>query len=102
MECSKCGSNNTQRLEDSIDAATPIQAPPAKRSLKWPSIGIFISLLLLANGGETIVFGVLTLMSSGFLGYKAYQFNSKFWPGLYMRWQASWKCHQCGVIFHRP
>jgi hypothetical protein len=102
MVCSKCGSDNTQRLEDSFDVGTPKEAPPAKRSLKWPGIGVLISLLLLANGGETIVFGLITMTSSCFLGYKAYQFNSKFWPGLYKQWQANWKCRQCGVIFHHP
>lgn len=102
MVCSKCGSDEIQRLEDNIDACTPQEAPPIKRSLKWPGIGVFISLLLLVNGGETIVFGVLTLSSSSFLGYKAYQFNTNFWPGLYKRWQESWKCRQCGFVFHRP
>jgi hypothetical protein len=102
MVCSKCGSEDIQRLEVSFDAGTPKEVPPVKRSLKWPGVGVFISLLLLANGGETIVFGVLTLTSSSFLGYKAYQFNTKFWPGLHKRWQESWKCRQCGVIFHHP
>ena len=102
MVCSKCGSNDTQRLEDGFDMSTPKESPPAKRSLKWPGVGVFISLLLLANGGETIVFGLITLVSSCFLGYKAYQFNSKFWPGLYKQWQECWKCQQCGVIFHHP
>jgi hypothetical protein len=102
MVCSKCGSENTQRLEDSFDAGAPKESPPAKRSLKWPGAGVFISILLLANGGETIVFGLITLISSCFLGYKAYQFNSRFWPGLYKHWQESWKCQQCGVIFHHP
>jgi len=102
MICSKCGSVNTQRLADCFDAATPKEAPPAKRSLKWPGIGVLISLLLLANGGETIVFGLLTIASSSFLGYKAYQFNTRFWPGLYKRWQECWKCQQCGAISHHP
>jgi len=102
MVCSKCGSEDTQRLKDSFDAATPKEAPPAKRSLKWPGISVLISLLLLANGGETIVFGLIILTSSSFLGYKAHQFNTRFWPGLYKQWQESWKCRQCGLVFHRP
>jgi len=102
MECSKCGSDNTQRLEEIHDADTQKALPPAKKSLKWPGIGVFISLLFLANGGETIVFGMLTMASSCFLGYQAIQFNSRFWPGLYKQWQESWLCRQCGEISHRP
>ena len=102
MLCSNCGSDNTIRLEDCFDVGTPKEVPPAKKSLKWPGIGVFISLLFFANGGETIVFGVITMTSSCFLGYRAIQFNSRFWPGLHKHWQESWKCKQCGIIFHHP
>jgi hypothetical protein len=102
MVCSKCGSQDTLRLEDSFDAGTPQEAPPAKRSLRWPGVSLLIGLLLLANGGETTIFGLIIMASSSFLGYKAYQFNSRFWPGSYKRWQESWKCKQCGFIFHHP
>ena len=102
MECSKCGSGNTQRLEDIFESDTRKAIPPAKKSLKWPIIGVCISILFLINGGETIVFGLIIIASSSFLGYQAIQFNSRLWPGLYKHWQECWMCRQCGNIFHHP
>ena len=45
MVCSKCGSEDTQRLEDSFDAGTPKEVPPAKRSLRWPGVSLFIDIM---------------------------------------------------------
>lgn len=38
MVCNKCGSDNTQRLENNFDAGTPKEVPPAKRSLRRPGM----------------------------------------------------------------
>lgn len=136
MQCSKCGSDNTQRLEVIFDGGTQNidtssktagagfggalglggavtktkgtsqtalaqkAAPPAKRPLQWVIIGFLLGFLLLGNGA--IVVGVALLAITGFLGYKAYQYNSQEWPGLYKHWKDCWMCHKCGDIYHQP
>jgi hypothetical protein len=138
MECNKCGSDNTQRLEVIFDGGTQNintksktagagfggafgiggavtktngtsqsvlalkASPPAKKSLKWPVIGLIVSLLFFANGASSIVVGLAIMASSGYFGYKAIQFNTGEWPGLYKHWVDCWMCHKCGLIYHHP
>ena len=136
MQCSRCGSDNTQRLEVIFDGGTQNidtssktagagfggalglggavtktkgtsqtalaqkAAPPAKRPLLWAIIGFVLGFLFLSNGA--IVVGLVLLAITGFLGYKAYQYNSEKWPGLYRHWEDCWMCQKCGNVYHQP
>lgn len=96
------GVTKTSGQSQSVLAATC--APPAKQSLKWPTIGMGIGALLLVNSNwqvAPILIGLVIVSISGYLRYTRLQFNSKEWPNIYQHWAASWICHKCGGIYHQ-
>ena len=138
MQCEKCGSDNTQRLQVAYESGTQEfnaeshtagvgsisgalglsgsitetkgtsqsvlaqkAAPPAKKPLGFSLVCIVIGLLCLAGSGSTLLFGLAAESLGGFLFYRAVQFNSQQWPGLYQHWQGCWVCRKCGHFYHQ-
>lgn len=126
MQCPKCNSDNTQRLEVIYEQGTQNIAstnhsgssdssrfgvsqsklaqkvsPPKGES--WGFFIILVVIGLLCLGFSSIgvkIFGLL-LVAGGIYGiYSAIKFNLKEYPDLYQYWKKSWYCNKCGNIYH--
>lgn len=78
-------------------------APPAKKSQKWPIIGIALGALMVYSKGpaELIIIGFIAGGVGAYFYYSRKQYNTKEWPSLYQHWSESWLCHKCGGIYHQ-
>lgn len=79
-------------------------APPLKKPLKMPLIGVTIGGFIAFGSGfrhvSDLVFGFVIIGVGGFFFKKALQYNNNEWPIKYQYWINSWLCHKCGHIFH--
>jgi hypothetical protein len=128
MQCSKCNSENTQRLEvvyqggtqnisstSNLDRMTGSTrgtsqsvlagnvSPPEKQKTFWSFVMLVVGYFCLRFDFSLMTgFGILLIGVGGYFAYTARQFNFKKWPGLYQYWRESWLCHKCGNIYHQP
>jgi hypothetical protein len=79
-------------------------APPSKKRYKWAVILViagYFPLTAIANKDFTTgAIGIAIIALGCYLGYSAFQFNSKKYPSLYQYWLDSWLCNKCGSIYH--
>jgi hypothetical protein len=73
-------------------------APPPKQSFKWAVLCVVLAVILIA-ATDFDPLGYLLILGGGFLGWRAYQYNKEKHPPLYERWQRSWMCNKCGIIY---
>jgi predicted nucleic-acid-binding Zn-ribbon protein len=107
MQCPKCSSNNTQRLEVIYEKETRNSilaqkvTPPKKEEWGGSIIFIIIGLVCLGFSGVVIKIIGLIIGSIGiYLIYTSLKFNFKEFDEVYNFWKKSWYCNKCGNIFH--
>jgi len=128
MECPKCKSDNTQRLEMIYDQGTQnIQTTTVGGGYgRGPAIGTASTrgksqskqAAKAAPPGKPSWFPIVALTFVGifsvgfyyvgfaiiglaiYLGIKTSQ-AKKIYPGLYQHWLNSWMCHKCGEIYQQ-
>lgn len=125
MECPKCKSDNTQRLEVIYDEGTQhtrsttvgggygrggaigtatttgkTQSNLARKAAPPAKPGWLPVVILAIFGVFTlqIYIGFALLIGAFFLGKKTAE-AKKIYPGRYQKWLDSWMCNKCGVIY---
>ena len=129
MQCTKCGSGNTQRLEVIFDKGTQNintesssgrsttgthqstlaqkAAPPAKLGFVLPAV-LMLGAALVGGAGKDAggvwyltLIAIILFLLSGLTIYGAIRFNYQSWPSLKKDWLESWFCHKCGTIYQQ-
>lgn len=120
MQCPKCNSDNTQRLElvfdsgyheyesdnygdyggESISNLAKKAAPPSKLHYRYPLLLLIFAIWLIINS-NILQFLIATVsFCAGVYGiFLAWKFNRNKWPIEYQRWKRQWFCHRCGTKF---
>jgi hypothetical protein len=99
---SKINGSNQSRL--SQKAAPPEKKRVIKHFAIW-GIGLFIvpPVVVSVFGWDSSIAQLLTLLSylgaAGLHIYSDIQYNRRIYPGLFARWDTSFLCHKCGIIF---
>lgn len=102
---SKIKGSNQSRL--SQKAAPPEKKKVIKHFAIW-GIGLFIvpPVVVSVFGWDSSIAQVLTVLLylwvAGLHVYSDIRYNRRIYPGLFSRWDASFLCHKCGVMFQVP
>lgn len=99
------GAATTQTSGTQQNIAARNAAPPAKKSYKTILIMALIAFFMLYYASTQYhapgwnVLGILLLGVAGWMGYRAYSYNSRIWPEEHRVWSISWQCHKCGDVY---
>jgi len=80
-------------------------SPPQKKAYFKPLMGILVvGLIIMVIGGMiwqplALLGQFFWIVGSGIYAYRAYQFNSTTWPGLFEDWKHTFICHRCSHAF---
>lgn len=122
MNCDKCGSANTQRVQMVYEAGTQKldllgdsggaanvssllasrHAPPPKRRFIGKLFFGFLAFLCVVSGtGKLFYFGLAILILCVYRIFAGLSYNTTVWEGLHKQWREQWLCHKCGHVASR-
>lgn len=89
--------------------AAHIASPPRKRSYRLSTIMLAVSCFVFwayCSAGYLSAYGwlclaIILLVLAILVGIKAYRYNSREWPDLYMDWNRLWYCRKCGTEHYK-
>lgn len=102
---SKIKGSNQSRL--SQKAAPPEKKRVIKHFAIW-GIGLFLvpPVVVSVLGWDSSIAQLLTLLlylgAAGLHIYSDIQYNRRIYPNLFTRWDESFLCHKCGLMFQGP